>query len=70
MFGNLRSATLSIKQSLCNSLGLPFPELLEIAELDELVKGTKVKELFANSGFQLIEQQKNFSGSRGRRRQK
>ena len=42
MFGNLRSATLSIQQSLCNSLGLPFPELLEIAELDELVKGTKV----------------------------
>ena len=42
MFGNLRSATLSIKQSLCNSLGLPFPELLEIPELDELVKGTKV----------------------------
>ena len=42
MFGNLRSATLSIKQSLCNSLGLPFPELLEIAELDELVKDTKV----------------------------
>ena len=43
MFGNLRSATLSIKQSLCNSLGLPFPELLEIRELDELVKGAKVK---------------------------
>ena len=42
MFGNLRSATLSIKQSLCNSLGLPFPELLEIPELDELVKDTKV----------------------------
>ena len=42
MFGNLRSATLSIKQSLCNSLGLPFPELLEIPELDELVKGAKV----------------------------
>ena len=42
MFGNLRSATLSLKQSLCNSLGLPFPELLEIPELDELVKDTKV----------------------------
>ena len=27
---------------MCNSLGLPFPELLEIPELDELVKGTKV----------------------------
>jgi hypothetical protein len=27
-------------------------------------------DLFANSGLQLIEQQKNFSGSRGRRRQK
>ena len=27
-------------------------------------------ELFANSGLQLIEQQKNFSGSRGRQRQK
>ena len=43
MFGNLRSATLSVKQSLCNSLGLPFPELLERRELDELVKGAKVK---------------------------
>ena len=43
MFGSIRSATLSVKQSLCNSLGLPFPELLEIRELDELVKGTKVK---------------------------
>ena len=43
MFGSIRSATLSVKQSLCNSLGLPFPELLEIRELDELVKGAKVK---------------------------
>ena len=43
MFGNLRSATLSVKQSLCNSLGLPFPDLLEISELDELVKSTKIK---------------------------
>jgi hypothetical protein len=43
MFRNFRSAALSIKQSLCNSLGLPFPELLEIHELDELVKGAKVK---------------------------
>ena len=43
MFGSIRAATLSVKQSLCNSLGLPFPELLEIRELDELVKGTKVK---------------------------
>jgi hypothetical protein len=42
MFGNLRSATLSVKQSLCNSLGLPFPKLLEMRELDELVKGAKV----------------------------
>ena len=42
MFGNLRSATLSVKQSLCNSLGLPFPELLEMRERDELVKGAKV----------------------------
>ena len=43
MFGNLRSATLSVKQSLCHSLGLPFPELLEISELDELVKSAKIK---------------------------
>jgi hypothetical protein len=43
MFGNLRSATLSVKQSLCNSLGLPFPELLEISELDELVKSAKIE---------------------------
>ena len=43
MFGNLRSATLSVKQSLCNSLGLPYPELLEISELDELVKSSKIK---------------------------
>jgi hypothetical protein len=43
MFGNLRAATLSGKQSLCNSLGLPFPDLVEMRELDALVKGAKVK---------------------------
>ena len=43
MFKGIRSATLSVKQSLCNSLGLPFSELLEISELDELVKSTKIK---------------------------
>lgn len=43
MFGGIRSAVLSIKESLCNSLGLPFSELLEMRELDELVKCSKIK---------------------------
>ena len=43
MFKGIRSAALSVQQSLCNSLGLPFSELLEISELDELVKSSKIK---------------------------
>ena len=38
MFGGIRSAVLSIKESLCNSLGLPFSELLEM--LVELSAGS------------------------------
>ena len=49
MFNNIRSAAESIKQSLCNSLGLPFPELLKIDELDEIVKNMKIE--FNNSIF-------------------
>lgn len=43
MCGNIRPAVSSIKQDLHNSLGLPFPELLEIRELDGLAKGGQVK---------------------------
>jgi hypothetical protein len=43
MFGSFRKISLSLRQRLCNSLALPFFELLEISELDELVKNSKVK---------------------------
>ena len=43
MFGSFRTISLSLRQKLCNSLALPFSELLEIGELDELVKSSKVK---------------------------
>ena len=43
MFGSFRTISLSLRQRLCNSLALPFSELLEISELDELVKNSKVK---------------------------
>ena len=43
MLGNFRTISPSLRQRLCNSLALPFSELLEISELDELVKNSKVK---------------------------
>jgi hypothetical protein len=38
MSGNIRPAVSLIKQGLCNSSGLPFPELLEMNELDGLAQ--------------------------------
>jgi hypothetical protein len=43
MVGSFRMISLSLRQRLCNSLTLPFSELLEISALDELVKNSKVK---------------------------
>jgi hypothetical protein len=43
MFRNICSAISSVKQSLHNSLGLPFPELLNINELDEIVKNDEIE---------------------------
>ena len=43
MFGSFRTISLSLRQRLCNSVALPFSEWLEISELDELVKNSKVK---------------------------
>jgi hypothetical protein len=43
MFGSFRTISLSLRKRLCNFLALPFSELLEISELDELVKDSKVK---------------------------
>jgi hypothetical protein len=43
MFGSFRTISLSLRKRLCNFLALPFSELLEMSELDELVKDSKVK---------------------------
>jgi len=43
MFGRFRTLRLSLTQQLCNSLALPFLELLEISELNKLVENSKVK---------------------------
>lgn len=38
--GNIRPAVSLVKQGLCNSSGLPFPELLEMDELDGLAQSS------------------------------